>query len=309
MQIRNIEFQKLKFIKPPAPIFEEDTLDSLSEPNLESLIPIFLQNSPEGTIIWFGETLLKKLQRGWVIIFSQREKLTAILATIAAFIRYRRPLYPAEIARVVSLLTRSCSSTTLPKYFAKITGQKYCADWQQYACKILALHPELRSFLVKHKAPLKTYLLLTEWSAAEQDLLSDLFKHCAPTLSQSEIINRLLLDTCKIYKTNLGDLLDRRGIRATITQSALPITERASFLIQQLRQLRFPAISAQEKEIEQVKQRLPGSTKVQLTWDTTFETRELHLHFTMRDKRDLAILKDYSKDENLALLAKLLDLL
>ncbi|GEM_PF-2433604 len=309
MQIRNIEFQKLKFIKPPAPIFEEDTLDSLSELNLESLIPIFLQNSPKGTIIWFGETLLKKSQHGRVIIFSQSEKLPAILVTIAVFIRYRRPLYPLEIARVVALLTQSCSTTNLPRYFSKITGQKYRAEWQQYSRKILALHPALLSFLVQHKAPLKTYLLLTEWSSIEQDLLSELFRYCAPTLSQSEIINRLLLDTCKIYQTNLSELLDQHGIRATITQSTLPLIERASFLIQQLRQLRFPTISALEKDIERLKQRLPGTAKVQLSWDTTFETRELHLHFTMRDKRDLAILKDYGRDENLALLAKLLDLL
>lgn len=310
MQIRRIKIAKLSKSKLLQPIFIEDAPVDLASRALP--LPIFIQPSAGGDLVWYGWRYLEALSptdEVNIYFFAKKEHPLSILAAIAHFIRYRRELFPIEIAYIFQYLKENIPSAAQPPKFFAITGQKNFAQWQDSYRRLLQIIPDLQTYLISHKAPLKLWLAWSRWECPAQEQLALLWHRLRPTLSQATLITDLVNDLAASEKISISEILAQVEAQLTSAVSSDQPQNRIDVLIQALRRRRFPNITGYETRLRQLREQLPQHKQIQISWDPNFEIPGVQLTFTLNKTDDLRLLKEFATDHNLTVLREMLALL
>jgi hypothetical protein len=310
MQIRRLKSAQIRPLKPLQPIFIEDTPPGSTAAGMP--LPIFIQPSPDGDLVWYGWRLLEtrspsdEVNIYW---FRKKESALTILTAIAHFIRYRRELYPNEVARIVEYLKEHRPTAAQSEDFCTITGQKNFDLWQDCYHRLLQIIPDLQADLISHKAPLKLWLSFSRWEHSDQTKFAQLWHSQRPTLSQVVLITNMLNDLAVLEKSSVSQILSPIVAQRTTEVSSEQARNRCDALIEALRRRRFPNITAHENRLLQLREQLPHHKHLQVNWDPNFEIPGLQLTFTIRKPDDLHLLRELGNDQYSAVLSEMLELL
>lgn len=307
LKIDRIDFADRTFnlfyqIRPPTQIPGEP--DSLQ-------LPALIQTSLSGYRIVIGREWLElRMPAESVPVYILPENASEIdaLRIAANYTRLFRPLFPTEIAGIVRLLLAGKTEReTIARTFFPEIGLSPNAKLIDAYLNCLNLDPNIAEWLIRKSAPPKTWFALSALDRDFQSELTLLLDRTRPTFSVLEEIARNIRETAIREDTDVCRILTAIGWKTVLESPELAESDKIASLRQRITQLRFPSLSSHTERAETLRQKIDTPPNVRISYDPTFEKKELTLDATLASPKDINALERFFTDETRRKLNELLE--
>ncbi|MFA4839948.1 MAG: hypothetical protein WC703_10790 [Candidatus Neomarinimicrobiota bacterium] len=307
LKIDRIDFADRTFdlfypIRPPTQIPDEP--DSLQ-------LPALVQTSPSGYRIVIGREWLESRKSAESVpayILPENAPDIDALRIAANYARFFRPLFPTEIAGIVQLLlTCKIERETIARTFFPEIGLPPNIKLIDAYLNCLNLDRNIAEWLIGKSAPSKTWFALSALDRDFQSELTLLLDKTRPTLSVLEEIARNIRETAIRENTEVFRILTAIGWKNILENPDLAESDKIASLRQRITQLRFPSLSSHAERAEALRQKIDAPPNVRISYDPTFEKKDLTLDATLASPKDIDTLERFFTDENRRKLNELLE--
>lgn len=271
---------------------------------------IILQETERGCRIVTGfEMLREELPARYqfpAVCFRKDIPLVDILKTVVEIRIKKRPLLPVETARILQLAREhNVTDADLVESLFPALGLKSDNSLIERYIRLLSINEPLTDYLIAKKAPLKTWLLITKFSPAEQADLQELVP-LRPTLSVFEEIAVNLYEIQKREDITQKEMLEQLRWSTLINGDSLVPKERVGQIREAVFRRRYPLLAGHKERVAKALHQISLPGNAGLYYDETFEKKELQLHWRLTSDADINRMRDFYTDETIQKLRTLL---
>ncbi len=273
---------------------------------------ILVQSSENGYRIVYGFDLLQTdcQDDDRIVVYSIPESLDllSVLALIIKIQMNKRALYPVEIGKLLSVAKtfNIPDDDILHRLFPeiKITAQNKLIE--QYMSTI-SIQAALREYLIRKNAPLKTWLSVADLNDPERKQIENFIKKFRPTLSVLEEIILYLSEIKTRDRNDLAAVLKDLNWEKYFQAGDISLKDSLAQLRTAVFQKRYPQLSIHKNAIDSDIKELDLPNNATLSYDESFEKKELTLQWRLRTKKDLKRLQKLGDDMTIQKIRQIID--
>jgi len=316
LQVKKINLDKIHPSPTEIQIFDEENPSLINTSNNSIFSePVFLQNDNGGYKIVYGFNTVSALKKAGVkyisaFVFDKNYQFLDVIRYVSDFVLKSRPIWPIEIARFLQVCwQKGIPAEQKSEIFNKFSDTDLTYLREKNYLALNDLDPLLQHFLIEKKAPLKTWLMLTELPAVCQILMQNLIAGYHPSLSIFEEIGR-----------NLLEILRRENVQAEILLNELNWSceqdvraDQGGKKIAELRELvlsrRFPHLTKHHRKIEKALEAIRWPFNIKIEYDKNYEEPGYILRAHIHNVEELTQLLNFFNGPAKAKLEDLLKIL
>jgi len=273
---------------------------------------ILVQPSENGYRIVYGFDFLQTdyQDNDRIVVYSIPESLDllSVLALIIKIQMNKRALYPVEIGKLLSVAKtyNIPDDDILHRLFpeVKITAQNKLIE--QYK-STTSIHAAFREYLIRKNAPLKTWLLFADLKDPERKQIENFIAKFRPTLSVLEEIMLYLAEIKTRDRKNLAAVLKDLNWEKYFQAGDIPSKDSLVQLRTAVFQKRYPQLSIHKNAIDSDIKELDLPNNAMLSYDESFEKKELTLQWRLRTTQDLKRLQKLGDDMTIQKIRQIMD--
>jgi hypothetical protein len=220
----------------------------------------------------------------------------------------KRALYPVEIGKLLSVAkTYNISDDDiLHRLFPemKITAQNKLIEQYKSTTSIQAA---LREYLIQKNAPLKTWLSVAELKDPERRQIENFIKKFRPTLSVLEEIMLYLSEIMTRDQKDFAAVLKDINWEKYFQAGDIAPKDSLAQLRTAVFQKRYPQLSIHKNSIDSDIKELDLPNNATLSYDESFEKKELTLQWRLRTMKDLKRLQQLGGDMTIQKIRQIMD--
>jgi len=313
----------IKFTTIPLPRidFQDKIYHLLSEkysparqPGSPVLFPLILQAQGDHYRILYGfqaAAACRADQRSDVpaIVLPAELGPLEILELLCRFHRQYTAFTEADRARVIGFLAgKQIDSETLQTRVLPWLDLPARAELLKNYAQILELDGRLRDYLLRKRAPARSWFRLSNMDSASRSFLVKIVEELKPSLSFLEELAQNLLEIALREKITAASVI--YDLEADfLLRLDEPREQKLTQIRDRLRQRRYPQVSRHQKMVEAAIKDLPFPESVKVQYDRNFEKKELKLELCIRNVEELIRLRKQLNAESYEQLKNLLELL
>lgn len=232
----------------------------------------------------------------------------SVLALIIKIQINKRALYPVEVGKLLSVAkTYNISDDDiLHRLFPeiKITAQNKLIEQYKSTTSIQAA---LREYLIQKNAPLKTWLLFADLNDPERKQIGKFIAKFRPTLSVLEEIMLYLSEIKTRDRKDLAAVLKDLNWEKYFQAGDIALKDSLAQLRTAVFQKRYPQLSIHKNSIDSDIKKLDLPDNATLSYDESFEKKELTLQWRLRTSKDLKRLQQLGDDMTIQKIRQIMD--
>ena len=274
--------------------------------------PILVQPAANGYRIVYGFDFLQTDYQDddRIVVYSIPGSLDllSVLALIIKIQINKRALYPVEIGKLLSVAKtyNIPDDDILHRLFPeiKITAQNKLID--QYK-STTSIHADLREYLIQKNAPLKTWLSVVDLKGPERKQIEKFITKFRPTLSVLEEIMLYLSEIKTRDRKDLATVLKDLNWEKYFQAGDIAPKDSLAQLRTAVFQIRYPQLSIHKNSIDSDIKKLDLPNNATLSYDESFEKKELTLQWRLRTTKDLKRLQQLGDDMTIRKIRQIMD--
>ncbi|MBU4444401.1 hypothetical protein KJ656_04875 [bacterium] len=232
----------------------------------------------------------------------------SVLALIIKIQINKRALYPVEVGKLLSVAkTYNISDDDiLHRLFPeiKITARNKLIEQYKSTTSIQAA---LREYLIQKNAPLKTWLLFADLNDPERKQIGKFIAKFRPTLSVLEEIMLYLSEIKTRDRKDLAAVLKDLNWEKYFQAGDIALKDSLAQLRTAVFQKRYPQLSIHKNSIDSDIKKLDLPNNATLSYDESFEKKELTLQWRLRTSKDLKRLQQLGDDMTIQKIRQIMD--
>jgi len=244
----------------------------------------------------------------WCTVFRDHWILLSVLALIIKIQINKRALYPVEIGKLLSVAKtyNIPDDDILHRLFPeiKITAQNKLID--QYK-STTSIHADLREYLIQKNAPLKTWLSVVDLKGPERKQIEKFITKFRPTLSVLEEIMLYLSEIKTRDRKDLATVLKDLNWEKYFQAGDIAPKDSLAQLRTAVFQIRYPQLSIHKNSIDSDIKKLDLPNNATLSYNESFEKKELTLQWRLRTTKDLKRLQQLGDDMTIQKIRQIMD--
>lgn len=233
-----------------------------------------------------------------------------ILIFIAQHHRQYRDFYPIEIARFMQILIdHKVPDDKIIKNAMPALGLPANSNLLKKYLPLNNIHPRIVDFLHHKNAPLKTWILFADIQAKAQNFFIELVDHFNPSFSIFEQIVKLLKEISIREELTLYESINDLELYEFLKSDKDQKRVRLEGIRRTVFRARFPILSKHQDKIENAIRSLQLPSQVSISWDKTFEKKELNIVISIKTQDDFAAFQQFLESSNFKKIKDLLKIL
>ncbi|PIS30121.1 MAG: hypothetical protein COT43_02410 [Candidatus Marinimicrobia bacterium CG08_land_8_20_14_0_20_45_22] len=312
LPISNLKIDRIDFSDRMFDLFYPIRANAQISNKPDSLqLPALVQISPSGYRIIIGREWLESRKSDESVpafILLENEMVINELRISANYVRLFRPLIPTEVAGIVRvLIAQKTARETIAKTLFPEIGLSPNIKLIDAYLNCLNLDPNIAEWLIGKNAPQKTWFALSTLDREFQAELVLLLDKTRPTLSILEEIVRNIRETAIREEMDTPQILTKIGWKTVLENPDLTESDKIASLRQDITRMRFPLLSSHASRAEAFWQKINVPPNVHISYDPTFEKKELTLDAILASPQDINTLEQFFNDDNRRNLNELLE--
>ncbi len=219
----------------------------------------------------------------------------------------KHSLLPLEIARIFRLaLDNDVSEAKIVKTLFPLLHLAPKQEMIKRYLTLLTVTEIVADYLILKNATLKTWLQITQYPENDRNFIEDLIQ-LQPTLSVLEEIVQFLYEIQKRDTISQSQLLEQLTWSDFFRETDLSPKARLQQLRSRVFEKRFPQLSGHRKKVDEMINDLGLPGNAEISYDETFEKRELNLRWRLSSGKDVDNMDRFSSEEKSRKIREILD--